>query len=70
MPAAEHPWPGEISSGHFGGGPVAITHVRPALVIEIAADPALQAGRHRHAVRLLRLRPDLSPTDISTDSTD
>jgi len=32
----------------------------------VAADSALQAGRHRHALRLLRLRPDLAADDIDT----
>lgn len=67
VPAAEHPWPNEIGSGHFGGGSVAITHVDPVVVIEIAADTALQAGRHRHAIRFVRLRADLSAADITLD---
>ncbi len=66
VPAAQHPWPREIGSGHFGGGPVAITHVNPVLVVEIAADTALQAGRQRHPVRLMRLRSDMSPMDVPT----
>lgn len=67
VPASTHPWPVEIGGGHFRSGSVAITHVAPVLVVEVAADPALQAGRHRHALRLLRLRPDLLPTDVATD---
>ena len=59
-----HPWPAEIGGGHFGGGKVAITHVDPVLVVEVAADTALQAGRHRHALRLLRVRTDLAPEDV------
>jgi len=66
MPADQHPWPTEIGSGHFGGGPVTITHVEPNLVVEVAADPAMQAGRHRHPLRLQRLRPDLRPADINS----
>lgn len=64
VPAADHPWPVEISGGHFGGGPVAITHVNPVLVVEVAADTALQAGRHRHALRVVRLRIDLAVQDV------
>jgi ATP-dependent DNA ligase len=64
VPASAHPWPTEIGGGHFGGGRVAITHVVPDLVVEAAADTALQAGRHRHALRLIRLRADLAPEDI------
>ena len=64
VPDSAHPWPAEIGGGHFGGGKVAITHVQPDLVVEVAADTALQAGRHRHALRLLRVRTDLTPEDI------
>lgn len=64
VPDSAHPWPAEIGGGHFGGGQVAITHVQPVLVVEVAADTALQAGRHRHALRLLRVRTDLTPEDI------
>lgn len=61
-----HPWPAEIGGGHFSGGKVSITHVAPDVVVEVAADTALQAGRHRHALRLLRVRTDLAPEDITT----
>jgi ATP-dependent DNA ligase len=64
--AGEHPWPSRIGSGHFGGGSVDITRVHPDVVVEVAADSALQAGRHRHPLRLLRLRPDLAADDIDT----
>ena len=62
---SDHPWPAEIGGGAFGGGKVAITHVVPDLVVEVAADTALQAGRQRHAVRLLRVRTDLVPEDVA-----
>jgi ATP-dependent DNA ligase len=67
-PAAtgEHPWPPRIGSGHFDGGSLDITRVQPDVVVEVAADSALQAGRHRHPLRLLRLRPDLAADDIDT----
>ena len=67
-PAAtgEHPWPPRIGSGHFDGGSLDITRVQPDVVVEVAADSALQAGRHRHALRLLRLRPDLAADDVDT----
>lgn len=44
--------------GQFGGSPVRVVHVSPDLVAEVSADRALQAGRWRHPLRLLRLRPD------------
>jgi hypothetical protein len=62
--AGEHPWPPRIGSGHFGGGSVDITRVHPEVVVEVAADSAIQAGRH--PLRLLRLRPDLAADDIDT----
>jgi len=34
------------------------------VVIEVAADAALSGGRERHALRFLRIRPDLIRTDI------
>ena len=64
VPESDHPWPAEIGGGHFGGGKVAITHVDPVVVVEVAADTALQSGRHRHALRLLRIRTDLTPADV------
>ena len=63
-PAGRHPWPAQIGSGYFGGGPVAITRVAPEVVVEVSADTALQAGRHRHALRLLRIRPDIEPAEL------
>jgi ATP-dependent DNA ligase len=66
MPADDdHLWPNEIGTGVFGQrGRVAITKVRPELVLEVAADPALQGRRYRHALRYLRLRADMDPTDV------
>ena len=64
VPVDQHPWPAQIGSGHFGGGPVTITHVDPTVVVEIASDSAQQAGRHRHSVRMVRLRPDVSAGDV------
>ena len=60
---ARHPWPEQISS-LFGGPPVILRHVDPVVVVEVSADAALQQGRWRHAVRLVRLRPDLVPADV------
>jgi ATP-dependent DNA ligase len=60
---ARHPWPEQISS-LFGGPPVILRHVDPVVVAEVSADAALQQGRWRHPVRLVRLRPDLVPADV------
>jgi ATP-dependent DNA ligase len=60
-----HPWPDEIGTGVFGKpARVTITKVRPELVLEVAADPALHGRRYRHALRYLRLRTDMDPTDV------
>ena len=57
-PDEPHPWPAFIGAGHFGGDPVTITHAKPEVVVEVSADPALQAGRRRHPLRYLRTRHD------------
>lgn len=61
---AGHPWPDEIST-HWGkGSKTPIIKVRPKLVVEVAADAALQAGHYRHPLRLIRHRTDLTPADV------
>jgi hypothetical protein len=61
----DRPWPDELSTGVFGQrARVAITKVRPELVLEVAADPALRGRRYRHALRYLRLRTDTDPSDV------
>jgi ATP-dependent DNA ligase len=62
----EHPWPDRIGTGRFGGGrlSVPLTKVTPAVVVEVSADAALQAGVFRHPMRFLRVRPDLHPEDL------
>lgn len=57
-PSGPHPWPDRMGAGHFGGGPITITHAEPVVVAEVNADPAEQAGRRRHPVRFLRIRYD------------
>jgi ATP-dependent DNA ligase len=67
---AEHPWPDTIAANRFGAGRdrVVLTKVEPTVVIEVAADTALQAGVHRHPLRYLRHRPDLTVDDLSPSS--
>lgn len=36
-PEASYPWPHQISGGHFGGSPVAITHMRPEVVVPLVS---------------------------------
>jgi ATP-dependent DNA ligase len=46
-----HPWPDEIST-HWGkGGKTPLIKVQPRLIVEVAADAALQAGQYRHRGR-------------------
>ncbi len=65
-PTGDHPWPERIGTGRFGGGrlSVALTRVEPAVVVEVSADAALQAGVFRHPLRFVRVRPDLEPGDL------
>jgi len=68
---AAHPWPQPLPVGWLGrfgaGAPLAYTQLAP-VVVEILANTAAEHHRFRHAVRLVRLRPDLAATDISTDA--
>ena len=60
----DHPWPARIGAGHFGGSPVDLVRVEPVVVVEVAGDAAQQAGRWRHQLRLIRLRPDLTLAQV------
>ena len=65
-----HPWPDEIST-HWGkGSKTPLIKVQPRLVVEVAADAALQASQYRHPLRLVRHRTDLTPDDVDTLPTD
>jgi ATP-dependent DNA ligase len=67
---ARHPWPDEIST-HWGrGSKTPIIKVRPTVVVEVAADAALQAGHYRHPLRFVRHRTELTPADVDTLPTD
>jgi ATP-dependent DNA ligase len=50
---ARHPWPNELST-HWGKSKTPIVKVRPNVVVEVAADAALQAGHYRHPLRFVR----------------
>jgi len=63
---ARHPWPDEIAT-HWGkGNKTPLIKVQPRLVVEVAADAALQAGHYRHPLRFVRHRTDLAPGDVDT----
>lgn len=61
-----HPWPDEITSYRWGGqdSKVSLVKVQPRVVIEVAADAALQAGQYRHPVRFVRIRADMRVSDV------
>nr|WP_024127463.1 ATP-dependent DNA ligase [Streptomyces sp. F12]AHE40199.1 ATP dependent DNA ligase [Streptomyces sp. F12] len=61
----EHPWWGwRISAGWGSKEPMVFQPVIPELVAEVDTDAAVDLGRHRHPVRYLRLRADLTPAEI------
>ncbi|MFG1626231.1 ATP-dependent DNA ligase [Kribbella sp. NPDC049227] len=61
-----HPWPDEITSYRWGGldSNKPLTKVSPTVVAEVSADAATQAGQVRHGMRYVRVRADLSPSDL------
>ncbi|MEU2855608.1 hypothetical protein [Streptomyces syringium] len=61
----ERPWGGRTLVAGWGARePLAVALTVPELVVEISADTARDAaGRWRHPVRLLRVRPDLAPEE-------
>jgi len=59
----KHPWPDELST-RWGTSKTPILKVRPTVVVEVAADTALQAGHWRHPLRFVRHRSDLDPVDV------
>jgi hypothetical protein len=64
-----HPWPELLPRSRWGRGPaepLAYTRVRPDVVVELVVDPAVDGPRWRHPATLVRLRPDLHPTDLIT----
>jgi len=65
---ARHPWPDEFTSYRWGGkdSKKPLTKVSPTVVVEVAADAALQGGQWRHALRYVRLRADLRPEDVTS----
>lgn len=63
---ADHPWPDSIAANLFGSGRdrFTLTRVEPIVVVEVAADAARQHGVWRHALRVLRIRADLTVADL------
>ncbi|MFJ6797346.1 ATP-dependent DNA ligase [Streptomyces sp. NPDC091268] len=62
---ADHPWRGMRFSSHWGSShPLDFTCVPPDLVAELQGDNAIDRGRWRHPVRLMRLRTDVTPDEV------
>ncbi|QDG87056.1 ATP-dependent DNA ligase [Pseudarthrobacter sp. NIBRBAC000502770] len=67
-PRGAHPWPPAVKGttlDRFNRDkePVALTLVEP-VAVEVSADTAWSGRSFRHPLRVLRARPELSPTDI------
>jgi ATP-dependent DNA ligase len=63
-----HPWPDELPGGwNSGGKTTEYVKVDPTVVVEVRVDVAAQAGRWRHGLRYLRLRPDIDPAAVPLD---
>jgi len=71
-PGAGHPWPCPLPpawTGNFADRqPLPFIPVEPAVVAEVEVDTALDGpfGRVRHHGRLVRIRLDLHPNDVTT----
>ncbi|MEU5836393.1 ATP-dependent DNA ligase [Streptomyces diacarni] len=67
LAAQDHPWRGVTFSAGWGSRePLQHRCVAPRIVVEFEGDAARDSGRWRHAVRVRRLRPDLSPDELPT----
>lgn len=69
----DHPWPRVVRSSTVNGfgsnrEPVTLTRVRP-VVVEVSADVAWSGGSFRHALRYVRVRPELHPDEVSPPPT-
>jgi ATP-dependent DNA ligase len=63
---ADHPWlPDGAETARWGAnGKRALTSVQTTVVVEVSTDSTVQDGRWRHPTRLVRVRPDLSPSEV------
>ena len=62
-----HPWLAESRSAARWGG-TSKQQVHPVLetvVVEVSVDSSVQDGRWRHPAKLVRVRPDLTPADVT-----
>lgn len=65
--AVDHPWPDSIVATRFGDARdrVELTRVDPTVIVEVAADAARDHGVWRHGLRSIRLRADLTVSDLA-----
>ncbi|AEV86808.1 ATP dependent DNA ligase [Actinoplanes sp. SE50] len=74
-PQAGHPWPIPLPTAwtaRFNDRrPLTYTPVEPTAVVEVEVDTAIDGpfGRARHGARLIRVRMDLRPADITLEQT-
>ncbi|MCD9198734.1 ATP-dependent DNA ligase [Aeromicrobium wangtongii] len=63
---AAHAWLPDSGASRWGGGDKQpVRPVRANLVVEVSVDSSVQEGRWRHPVKLVRLRPDLTPDEVA-----
>jgi hypothetical protein len=71
-PYETHPWPQPLPaiwSGQFQQPqPFAYVPLEPVIVVEVSADVAVERGRWRHPVTMIRTRLDLDPSDVDAPS--
>ncbi|MFE4835184.1 ATP-dependent DNA ligase [Arthrobacter sp. NPDC056691] len=67
-PEGPHPWPEMVKGSTLDrfnrdASPVALTLVEP-VVVEVSADSAWSGQAFRHALRFIRVRPELPPEEV------
>jgi hypothetical protein len=62
--------PASSRFGQLPSEPVTYTRVKPRVVVELDVDTAIEHYRWRHACRFVRLRAELHPLDLLTQSSD
>jgi ATP-dependent DNA ligase len=62
-PRGKHPWPTTRPANRWRAESAELTLIEP-IVIEVSADTARDDGVFRHAVRFVRVRPEMTPADL------
>jgi ATP-dependent DNA ligase len=64
-----HAWLPDNSAARWGGGAKReLQSVLETLVVEVSVDTSFQDGRWRHPAKLVRVRPDLTPSEVRSRS--